>query len=60
MNKKKIKHIIINLVIIITIAICTFFTIFGILETITPKQVQASHSGNTSDVQLLADRKSVV
>ena len=54
MNKKKIKHIIINLFFIITIAICTFFTIFGILETIMPKQVQASHSGNTSDVQLLA------
>lgn len=54
MKKQKIKSILYKSILTIVIIITTFFTVFGILELLTQKPVQASNSGNTSDVQLLA------
>ena len=51
---KKIKSIIFRTILIILTIITTFLAVFGILELASQEPVQASNSGNTSDVQLLA------
>lgn len=51
---KKIKSIIYRAILIILTIITTFLAVFGMLELIGQEPVQASNSGNTSDVQLLA------
>lgn len=51
---KKIKSIIFRIILIILTIITTLLAVFGILELVSQEPVQASNSGNTSDVQLLA------
>lgn len=48
------KNLIIKISLFLLLGLTVFLTIFGILELIAQDQVQASGSGNTSDVQLLA------
>ena len=51
---KKMKTIILKIVLILLTIASISFTVFGILELLSQQPVQASNSGNTSDVQLLA------
>lgn len=53
MKHKKVKNII-KIILLFILAIIIFLSIFGILELVGEKQVQASDSSNISDVQLLA------
>ena len=54
MKYNKAKKIIIKTILLLSLAILAFFSIFSILEFIGEDEVQASNSSNVSDVQLLA------
>lgn len=54
MKKQKIKSIVYRAILVILATVATFSIVFGILELASKEPVQASNSGNTSDVQLLA------
>ena len=54
MKYNKAKRIIVKTILLLSLAILAFFSIFSILEFIGEDEVQASNSSNVSDVQLLA------